>query len=166
MARLDAALLQVLLVILFGAPEGARLCDLGGDWALELAAGVKRLLRFLCGGFLLRRMKENRGAVLLAEVRPLAIHLRRIVNAPESVQQLRVGNFLRIKGYLDDFGVAGGVRAHVFVCRIFLVPALVPGDGLDDSRHATKRRFNSPKTTCCKRCDFLHSLLPYYGICR
>ncbi len=42
MARSHAALLQIFLMVFFGAPESACGCDLRGDGPFESAAGIER----------------------------------------------------------------------------------------------------------------------------
>src|SRR5437879_13628510 len=54
-----AALLQIFLVVFFGAPERACRCDLGGDGPLESAAGIERCACVLGLRFLLRRINDN-----------------------------------------------------------------------------------------------------------
>src|SRR5258708_35759604 len=93
-------------------------------------------------------MKENRCAVLCAEVRSLAVYLRWVVNLPKSFQQLFVSHFRGIKSYLHDFRMPCFIRTNVFVRRIrHLSPAVAYG-GVDHSRHGLKRSFNAPETTC------------------
>src|ERR1700685_486290 len=118
-----AALLEIFLVIFLGAIEGSRRGDFRSDRAAEFSAGFQCGLGLLGGRFLLRRMKENRGAVLRPEVGSLAIRLRRIVNLPEGVQQLRVTQLRRIEGHLHDFRVPRFIRTHIFVGRVWHVPA-------------------------------------------
>src|SRR5882724_809522 len=101
-----AALFQIALVILFGGIEFAGGSDFRRDRALEFLAGFKIGPGFFRCGFLLRRMRENRGAVLFAEVGPLAVHLCWIVQLPEDVDQRFVLHFFRIEFDLDHFGVA------------------------------------------------------------
>src|SRR6185369_709705 len=67
----QAALLEVLLMVFFGAPEGLGRHDLGDDGPGESRLRcVARSFRF---GFLLGRMEEDRRAVLVADVRPLPV---------------------------------------------------------------------------------------------
>src|SRR5208282_5794166 len=67
----DAALFEVLLVIVLGAPKFRRRCDLRRDRAAEPSAGLELLLRRARGSLLLRSEVENRGTVLGADVRAL-----------------------------------------------------------------------------------------------
>src|SRR5260370_1846984 len=99
-ARGGAALLKIALVVLLGAIKWTCCGDLRGDRAAEFSAGVQGGFRFFCRGFLLWRMKENRGAVLLAEIRPLAGYLRRRMHLPKSVQQLLIVYLRGIVGHL------------------------------------------------------------------
>ena len=70
-----AALFQVALMIFLGGPERAGGRNFGGDGVAELSAGFQRLFGFFRGGFLLGRMVKDGGAILLAEIRALAIDL-------------------------------------------------------------------------------------------
>src|SRR5919197_4190908 len=102
-----ALLLEVLLVVVLGLVEGGRGDDLGRDALreprLHLGLRGERLL------LLLRRVEEDRGAVLAADVRALAVPLSGVVRAPEEVEQLLVGDDRRIELDLHRLGVAGGV---------------------------------------------------------
>src|SRR3569832_1403410 len=55
---------QIILMIIFRAVEFFRGGNLGDDRALPPAGFLHLVLHFLGGGFLLRRMVKNRGAVL------------------------------------------------------------------------------------------------------
>src|SRR5216683_6610662 len=91
-------------------------------------------------------MKEYGRAVLCAEVRPLAVYLRRVVSLPENVEQLFVTHFWRIERHLHHFGMPCFIRAYVFVSRIRHLPAAVAYCGANHSRHALKRRLHAPET--------------------
>ena len=90
---------------------------------MEPTTGFQSLLGFLCGSFLLGRMEEDGGAVLLAEIRALAVHLSRIVHLPENVEQLLVADFGWIERDLDHLRMAGCVGANVPIRGILRVPA-------------------------------------------
>ncbi len=81
-----AALFQIALVIFLTAIKRAGRGYLGGDRLAKFTARLQSCFRFFRGGFLLRRMEENRGAVLRAEVRALAVHLRGVVHLPECLE--------------------------------------------------------------------------------
>ena len=68
---------------------------------------------------LLGRVREDRRAVLVADVGTLAIELRGIVNFPERRRAgVVVADLLGIERDLDGFGVAGGVAADLAVGRV------------------------------------------------
>ncbi len=112
----QAAFFQVLLMIVFGGPEG-----LGGGYFGHDGPG-EALLRSFAGGlrfrFLLGRMEEDGAAVLGAYVRALAVQRGRVVIVPEDFQQVVVADHRGIERYFDYFGVAGAVGADVFVRRV------------------------------------------------
>ena len=107
MAGGGAPLLQILLVILFRAVELSGAGNFRRNGPREFAAGFQGLARLLRDRFLLRGVKENRGAVLSAEIGALAVHLRGIVDLPKDIQELFVTHLCRIKRHLYYFGVAG-----------------------------------------------------------
>src|SRR6516164_1451792 len=89
---------QILLVIILGEVEWRRVEDLGGD--RPHACGAERLLvsllRGFGGGALLRSERVDAGAILHADVVALAHPLGRVVAFPERLQELLVGDLLRI----------------------------------------------------------------------
>src|SRR5258708_30242926 len=103
-------------------------------------------------------MKENRGAVLCAEIRSLAVYLRWVVSLPESFQQLFISHFLGIKSYLHDFRMSGFVGANIFVSGIGRLSAAVAYCGVEYSRQALKRCFNPPETPCSKSRNLCHGI--------
>src|SRR6476659_9301556 len=82
-AARQAALLQVLLVVVFGAVEGAGGDDLGGDGPAVAPAGLLLGAAGLGGGLLGGGVGEDDRAVLGAHIRPLAGALGRVVVGPE-----------------------------------------------------------------------------------
>src|SRR3989344_4184788 len=68
---------KILLVVILGAPKFS-----GGDNFCHRAGGFGFFRRFL----LLRRVIKNDGAILTPDIRPLAVHLCRIVNRPKRLQ--------------------------------------------------------------------------------
>src|SRR6266446_1108443 len=153
------ALLQIFLVILLTAIERACGRDLRRDGPLEFAAGIECCSRLLGRGFLLRGMKKNRRAILRAEVRPLAVHLRRVVRLPENVEQLLVTHFRRIECYLHHFRMPRFIRANVFVGWIRRLPAAVTDRCINHSWHALKRRLHAPEASRSKRRYLCHGYL-------
>src|SRR5206468_2062760 len=156
MAGGHAALLQVLLVILFGPIECACRSNLRRDGPFEFAGGFERRPRLLGSYFLFRRMEENRRAVLRAEVWSLAVCLRGIVSLPKNVEQLFVTHFRRIERHLHDFRVASFIGADIFVGRILRLPAAVPHCRINHSWHPLKRRFDAPEAPRPKCRYFCH----------
>src|SRR5467141_2871966 len=92
-------------------------------------------------------MKENRRATLRAEIRPLAVDLRRVVSLPESVEQLFVTHFCRVKRHLHHFRMPRFVRANIFVGGIRSLPAAVSYCRINHSWHPLKRRLHAPEAS-------------------
>src|ERR1700722_8612039 len=166
MAAGGAALFEIALVVFLGAPERAGRRDFRGDGAAQLAPGFEGLLGLFRRGFLLRRMKKYRGAILRAIIGSLAVHLRRIVDGPENVQQFVVADLLGIKRDLHDFGMAGRVRTDFLVIGILRASAAIADHGVQNARDAAKRGFDAPKTSRPKCSDFLHVLPPWLASAR
>src|ERR1039457_2468597 len=119
MARPDALLLEVLLVVLLGAEEFRRRHNLRHDRALEDSRLVERRLSLARLGFLPGVVKENRRTILRAVVRTLPVELGRVVALKEDGEQLFIGNLGGIEFDLDRLGVARPVRANFLVRGIF-----------------------------------------------
>src|SRR5690348_32561 len=85
-AILEAALLQIALVVFLGAIEGPGRDDLGRDGPREPTALVEPFLRCLGLGLLFVVVVEDDGAILGAEVGALPIHLGRVVRRPEDIE--------------------------------------------------------------------------------
>src|SRR6516225_956326 len=98
MARAGAALLQIALVVLLGAIEGASRFNLGRYRTTQSPTSLEGGLGLFRRGLLLRRVEEYRRAILRADVRALAVYLGWIVQFPEGVQQLLVTHLRGVEG--------------------------------------------------------------------
>ena len=77
---------------------------------------------------------EDGRAILSAPVRSLIVQLGRIVrNRKINLQNLAVGNLLRIEGHRDRLGVAGPAGADHLVMRRFFLAAGIAGQRLGDA---------------------------------
>src|SRR5688500_6295063 len=112
MARGQAALLQVLLVVFFGRIEGGGGVDFGDDGPVVLAARFKTCLRGEGGVALLRAVVEDRRAVLRAYVRPLAVEGGGVVVLPEDLKQLLIADARGVVYNLDRFGDRKSTRLN------------------------------------------------------
>src|SRR6516164_8270817 len=79
-------------------------------------------------------MKENRGAVLSAEI--------------------------GVKRHLHDLGMAGFIRTNILISRVFRVPAAVAHSRIHHSGHGLERGLDPLETSCTKRCTLCHRPLP------
>src|SRR5580658_9538966 len=152
----QAALLQVLLVVVFGAMELRGGGDLGHNPVL--VTRLHFLLGRLGGGLLLWRMEENRGPVLGPDIRTLAIERGWIVIVPEHFKKIAVGYLRRIVLHLDHLRVAGPAGAHVFVGGVGMMSAGIAHGGREDSGRLPERRFHAPETAGAE-CSLFHTPL-------
>src|SRR5215470_3567258 len=104
-------------------------------------------------------MHEDSGAVLRAEVGPLAMQLSGVVNLPEDIEQVVVSNFGRVESHLDDFGVASLVRAYVLVSWVYGLAAGIASGSIDHAGDFLKSGFDAPEASGSKSGKFSHSNL-------
>jgi uncharacterized protein len=103
-------------------------------------------------------MEEDGRAVLVADVRPLPVQRGRVVIIPEDFEQVVIADDLGVEGDLDDFGVAGAIRANVFVGRVVQLPAGIADRCGFNARQTPERGFDTPKTACAE-CGLLHTFI-------
>jgi hypothetical protein len=143
-------LCKVTLMIFFSLPEPWRWLDLRHDWPIETFAFLQLVFRGSGGRFLLRRMIKDHGTILLSNIGTLPIHRRRIVVRPENIKQLVVTDLRWIEFHFHHFGVAGFVRANIFIGWIILRSARVPNCCRDHAVQISEIFFHTPETTCAK----------------
>jgi hypothetical protein len=91
----QSVFIEVMLVVIFGAPEIGGGHDLGDNRTDEVVRGFEARLGGFGGGFLAGRVVEDDGAVLGADVGALAVGCGGVVIVPEDVEKLVVGDFGR-----------------------------------------------------------------------
>src|SRR5258705_11372685 len=126
---------EILLMIVLGEIELGRRRDLGGDSA-EPFGGQRLLVHRLrrIGGLALRIAEGvDRRAILGADIVALAHALRRVVIFPERLQELLVGDLLRIEHDQHHFGMTGAARTDLFVARIERMSAAIADGGRMDT---------------------------------
>ena len=111
-----AGAFHIVLVVILGRPELGALDHLGDDRLAAEALGGGELGDVLLGRLrLLGRAAEDGRAVLVADVRTLAVELRGVVDHEEPFEQLAVRDLRRVEGHLHHLRMAGAVVAHVLV---------------------------------------------------
>src|SRR5262249_14471018 len=143
-----AMLLEVALVVLLGAPERGRVRDLGRDRPAPVR--LHRRQRRLGRRPLLRRVHEDGGAVLGADVQALAVLLGGIVLAPEHGQQLVVADPLGVVLHLDRLGVAGAAAADGAIVGVIDDAAGVADRRRDDAVDLHEGVLDVPETAGCE----------------
>jgi hypothetical protein len=144
------AFFKVALMIFFRAPEFRRRLDLRHDWPIETSVLLQLAFRGFGDVSLLRRMIKDHGTILPSNVGPLSIQRRRIVIRPENIKQLVVIDLRWIEFHFHHFGVAGFVRANIFIGWIILRSARVPNRCRDHAFQFSESFFHTPETTCAK----------------
>src|SRR5581483_715114 len=140
-------LVEVLLVVLLGVVEGPRGRDLGrhrpepplAQGRVVGRAGPLRLLALRVAG------REDRRAVLGADVVALAHALGRIVLLEEGPQEVYITQAPRVEGDEHRLGVAGPARAHLLVGRVRRVAALVADGRRVDAVEAPEQALGAPE---------------------
>src|SRR5215207_10713212 len=151
-------------MIVLGVIEFARWRDLGGDGA-ETLGGKRLLVRRLrrVGGLALRIAEGvDRRAILGADIVALAHALSRVVTFPERLQELLVGDLLRIEHDQHHFGMTGAARADLLIGRIGRVSAgIADGGRMDAVTELPELALCAPETA-----EAEHRLLEACGIGR
>src|SRR5438445_13363110 len=91
-------------------------------------------------------IKDHR-AILRAEIRPLPIHGRRIVNVPKQLQELFVRHLRGIVLDLDHFGVAALVGADLAISRMLEPAAHVAGGRANNPIELAERSLDAPEAS-------------------
>ena len=128
----------------FGGPEGAGRRHARGD-AVTFAA--EQGDEPFGHGALFGRGVEDFGAVLVADVGPLAVDLRRGVDLEEEACERFVGDLRRIEGHAHRFGVSRGMAAHLLVGRAVGAAAGVTRFDREDAGLLFQQVFHAPETT-------------------
>jgi uncharacterized membrane protein (UPF0127 family) len=87
---------------------------------------------------------------LCPHIGTLPIQRRGVVIVPEDFQQVMVADHLRIKRDLHYFGVAGSIRADVFIGRVVVLAAGVADLRGFNPRQTPERGLDAPKTARAK----------------
>ena len=108
---------EILMLRLRGI-EGTAL-DLRCDRLSVCAAGAKLLKEYAGGSPLRRALGKDRRTIARTHIRPLAVHLRRIVrNGDEYLQELSVADLRRIICDAHSLGVAGRFGTDAPIIRV------------------------------------------------
>src|SRR5262249_17590873 len=143
----EAALLKILLVIVLRLIELFCGNDLHCNQLRIAVSSFESFLKCQRLNLLLKRMEEDRRAVLCTPIRPLTVDLNKIVVLPKDFQQLGIRDLGRIIVHLDSFCVAGPISADFFISRILGLSTDVADARRRYTQQLTERGLDSPKTT-------------------
>ena len=93
-------------------------------------------------------LRKDRRAIAWADVRPLAIHLRRIVGDAEiDAKQLGVADLSRIVADPDRLGVLRPFSADLVEGRVVRRSAGITRHDVPDAFHVLEHRFHAPEAS-------------------
>src|SRR5579863_2185415 len=148
--RFVGMLPSVILVVLFGRVICRERFESRHDRSRK-KPGLRELLYFLFGGLPLCGSREEDGrTVLRSHVVPLAIELRRIVCVEEHVEQLMIGDLLRVVGDADHFCVPRISVADAAITGRFGSTSRIPAFDVEHSFERLERRLGAPETAAGK----------------
>lgn len=119
---------------------GDDFCD---DWSLEERSGF--LFGFLGDALLFWSCGIDSGAVHIAEIRALAVKDTGVVDIPESVEDLGVGDDCGVEFDHDSFGGSGVFIGDLLIGGVFDFATNVSGGSGEDSGGHAEVFFGSPE---------------------
>src|SRR5260370_18228381 len=96
-------------------------------------------------------MIKNRGTILCAHVRALAVQRSWVVKRKKDLQDFPIGDDTRIEGNLHNFGVPRVAVAHLFVRRVWRRSATIAGLDVIDSLELLEDCFAAPEAAAAHR---------------
>jgi hypothetical protein len=105
------------------------------------------------GIFLFLIVKENNGTVLRSGKVSLPAGLCRIMQVPENVEKVVVGDTCRIKNNANRFRMAGGTGFNLLVAGILKQTTGIACNRLKNAINLPERRLNIPEASCGKACS-------------
>src|SRR5581483_7468258 len=144
----DAALFEILLVVVLRFPEGWGRGNLGHHWSGVTATALQVFLGLARRRLLLPIVHEDGGPILRADVRSLAVQRRRIVVLPKDLEQRFITDLGWVVFHLHRLGVAGTVRAYLVIGRIGRRPTGVAHPRADDAGRVANHVLDTPETAC------------------
>jgi hypothetical protein len=146
--------IEVFLVVVLGFPEGLGGHDLGDNGSAEGLSGRQLGDDFFGDDGLSVGMGKDGGAVLCADVRPLSIWSRGVVNLEEILPQLAVGDDAGVEFQMHDLGMIGVAEADAFIGGV-VDPAAHKADfGFDDAGDVLEGVFDTPEAAGGESCLF------------
>jgi len=96
---------------------------------------------------------KNSAAVLLTDIRSLAVERGRVVGPEKHGQNIPVRNHRGVEGDLNHLGVTGFTGAHLLVSRLSLAAGKTRND-ISDPLQLLEHGFHAPKAPASERRDF------------
>src|SRR5690606_40633062 len=127
----------------------------GDDRIVKLTGPLQRAFRWLAVLFLSVAQCEYRRFVAVAPITELTAGISRIDAAPKSVEQLFIGDDIRIEGDFDSFIIAGSACRYLRVSRVRCIPADIARDGRENARNIIKIGFHAPEAAAGENGSYL-----------
>ncbi len=124
--------------------------NLRGDWPLNAPAFLQSITRGDGNRFLLGAMEEHCSQILTANVHALAVRLRWVVVLPKDLDQIIVGDTVRVISHTHGFDVAGGAGADLLVGCLGNMATGVTRFGTQNAIYSTVGGFDSPESASGK----------------
>ena len=128
--------------------------------------GLQLLAKMFGNYSLLIGLVKNSRAILRADIWPLSIELRRVVQTKKMARKRFVAHFFWVKFDQHGLGMPGCVGANHFVCRIWNIATGIAHRGTLDPWYLVKIELYAPKTSCCKNCCFHTSSITHASSCK
>ena len=142
--RCLAALVEIVLVVVFGRVEGHHRADLRDGAVTHL----HQLAEDTNGGVTLFSVVEpNGGEVLRPDVDALPVDLLEVMDFKEIAHQGLVGNLLGVVFHLDGLQMSRRACLDLLVARVFEFAAHEADDGLRHAFEAFEVIFHAPEAT-------------------
>ncbi len=154
--------IKVFLMVLLGFPKRLSGHNLGDDRSSEGLAGSQLGDDFSGDCGLGVGVGKDGRAVLCADIWPLAIQSRGVVNLEEILRQLAVRDDAGVEFQMYDLGMVGVAEADAFIGRV-IDPAAHKADfGFDDAGYILEGVFDTPEAAGGEGC-LLYCLLVGHG---
>src|SRR4051794_31760814 len=109
-------------------------------------------------------MREDRRAILRADIIALPVELGRVMRCEEHIEQVAIADLILVEGQPDCLGMTRVSAADLLVGRVRYGTADIAAFDLLDADHVLEYRLGAPETSACQSRDF--ACHPVLLLCR